>query len=400
MAAAVPPPAFVALQLGEVAGPLDLTDANDRKYYMSAIKGLDENEKFNLSPVGLRSFLNSVRRRVELHCWHDVVNVPVVAGVGNLNILDQYGIVTMIDCTAHANAYYLARMRTAQNAVMLYHFLFSSVTLEAKSKLDIDAQSFTINGNKDGLTFLRAIISRSQLDTIGTVESLRRSIGNLPIKLTEVAGNIIEFHQHVNQVTGTLDSYVQVYPELITNLFVAYSLIEDTEFNTYVMMMKFDYRRAPNAFNVAYLMDGIENLYKIRIETETWKPSISNQGGATSNDISALTTETSQSKNKKREIKYAWKKIPPKAGEAKSKSYENRMYHWCVNHKAWTMHKPEECQGVNYKHDSDDNVGSVTANTTTVLPQKDNQGIVETDPQLRVKEAMMTLTDFGNDYME
>jgi hypothetical protein len=214
------------------------------------------------------------------------------------------------------------------------------------------------------------------LDTIGTVESLRRSIGNLPIKLTEVAGNIIEFHQHINQVTGTLDSYVQVYPELITNLFVAYSLIEDTEFNTYVMMMKFDYCRAPNAFNVAYLMDGIENLYKIRIETDTWKPSISNQGGAISSDISALTTETNQSKNKKREIKYAWTKVPPKAGEAKSKSYENRMYHWCVNHKAWIMHKPEECQGENYKHYSDVNDVPVIANTTHFYHKRINKGLL------------------------
>jgi hypothetical protein len=150
--------------------------------------------------------------------------------------------------------------------------------------LNIDAQSFMINGNKDGLTFLRAIILRSQLDTIGTDESLRCSIGNLPIKLTEVSGNIFELHQHVNQVTGTLDSYVQVYPELINNLFVAYSLIEDTEFNTY-MMMKFAYHQAPNAFNVAFSMDGIENLHKIRIETDTWKSSISNQGGATNNVI-------------------------------------------------------------------------------------------------------------------
>jgi hypothetical protein len=55
-------------------------------------------------------FLNSVQRRVELHCWHDVMPVPLVGGIGNLNILEQYGIVTMVDCTAHATAYYLARL--------------------------------------------------------------------------------------------------------------------------------------------------------------------------------------------------------------------------------------------------------------------------------------------------
>jgi hypothetical protein len=58
------------------------------------------------------------------------------------------------------------------------------------------------------------------------------------------------------------------------------------------------------------------------------------------------------------------------------------MYHWCVTHKAWTMHTPEKCHVVNYKHDLDPNNGLVIANTTTVLTQKVKQGVVEYNPQV------------------
>jgi hypothetical protein len=88
----------------------------------------------------------------------------------------------------------LARDRTAQNAAMLYHFLFASLTQEARNKVNIDPTIFTIQGINDGLCFLRTIIAKAQLDTIGTVETLRNKLGELPVKLVELSGNIMDFH--------------------------------------------------------------------------------------------------------------------------------------------------------------------------------------------------------------
>jgi hypothetical protein len=39
----------------------------------------------------------------------------------------------------------------------------------------------------------------------------------------------------------------------------------------------------------------------------------------------------------------AWKKVPPKAGDEKSKEVGKYTYHWCKHHMAWCMHKPSEC---------------------------------------------------------
>jgi hypothetical protein len=40
----------------------------------------------------------------------------------------------------------------------------------------------------------------------------------------------------------------------------------------------------------------------------------------------------------------AWKKIPPKDGDEKSKKMGKHTFHWCEHHMAWCMHHPSECR--------------------------------------------------------
>lgn len=42
--------------------------------------------------------------------------------------------------------------------------------------------------------------------------------------------------------------------------------------------------------------------------------------------------------------KWAWKEVPPKEGEGKTKTVNGKEYHWCPNHEAWTLHTPKECK--------------------------------------------------------
>ncbi len=39
----------------------------------------------------------------------------------------------------------------------------------------------------------------------------------------------------------------------------------------------------------------------------------------------------------------AWKKVPPKSKDKKSKEVGKYIYHWCKHHMAWCIHKPSEC---------------------------------------------------------
>ena len=40
----------------------------------------------------------------------------------------------------------------------------------------------------------------------------------------------------------------------------------------------------------------------------------------------------------------AWKKVPPKDGEKKTKEVGKYTYHWCEHHMAWTIHTPSDCR--------------------------------------------------------
>ena len=52
-------------------------------------------------------------------------------------------------------------------------------------------------------------------------------------------------------------------------------------------------------------------------------------------------------KGKKNKKKPDWMLIPPKEGQAMTKMVNNKSYHWCTCHKAWTQHKPADCHGRN-----------------------------------------------------
>ena len=49
-----------------------------------------------------------------------------------------------------------------------------------------------------------------------------------------------------------------------------------------------------------------------------------------------------------REQRYKWKQVPPKDGESTTKRVlvdgVRKKYYWCVHHKAWTLHSPQECR--------------------------------------------------------
>jgi hypothetical protein len=270
-------------------------------------------------------------------------------------------------------------------------------TVEGLSKLNVDATPFTINGEQDGLCFLRAIISKAQVDTVGTVHSLRNALGKLVVKIVECAGDIEKFHMHVNTLTNALDSYGQVYPELIVNLFKSYELIEDAKFSTYVQYVHFGYSTDPTTYNARTLMNSIENNYRLRIKAGTWPKSVSDKEGV--NSIAALQAKiqamnvamgnnrNNDNKSKAYDEKYAWKKTAPKDGESKTKPYEDRTYHWCGKHKLWTIHMEAECTGVKTRQGNNSN------NTSTPAAQAMTTTIEENPPvtaAVKVAEAMQT----------
>ena len=50
------------------------------------------------------------------------------------------------------------------------------------------------------------------------------------------------------------------------------------------------------------------------------------------------------SNKKKQKEDEAWKKVPPKEGDPKTKKNGELTFNWCIHHMAWTVHKPSDCK--------------------------------------------------------
>jgi hypothetical protein len=68
-----------------------------------------------------------------------------------------------------------------------------AITPDARTKVTIDPTMYSIQGVKDGLCFLLTLILKAQIDTMGMVDRLRSSPGDLLTKKVELSGNIIDF---------------------------------------------------------------------------------------------------------------------------------------------------------------------------------------------------------------
>jgi hypothetical protein len=75
---------------------LDFANAEDSKLYHRAIKGCDDDMKYDLSPVELQTFLDSV------YGMDGILMVATAATPAVENLIEKYGIVTMAKCTASA----------------------------------------------------------------------------------------------------------------------------------------------------------------------------------------------------------------------------------------------------------------------------------------------------------
>jgi hypothetical protein len=80
------------------------------------------------------------------------------------------------------------------------------------------------------------------------------------------------------------------------------------------------------------------------------------QGTASSNPSQTSKTNKKKKKetNQKQQSGSEWKAVPPKANESKVKHNDDKTYHWCTNHQAWTIHKPEDCKGWIPRHQQGD----------------------------------------------
>jgi DNA-binding transcriptional regulator YiaG len=341
------PPAPFALVPGRaLIAPLDFSKSDDRKTFRNATTGLTS--KFNMKEENLRSFLERVLEHVQNYDWQDIVQVPDGLGVAR-NLLTHYGQVTKEHVRAHAQGYVGTETRNAQNSIMLHQFLANSLTDEAHLIMISMKEENTINNESVGALYLKVLIGRSSIDTRAKVLLLRESISHLYVKMAEVKGNVRDFNQYVSEQVAALAGRGHTVDELVTHLFIAYSEVPDENFTRYIDSLRNRYDDEAEDYTATQLMALAVNKYNLLVQREALRSTDEKV-----ERIVALETQIQSGKGKgkgrsnKRGKKgdhdtYAWKAVPPKAGEKTTKVVSGKTYNWCTAHKAWTIHTMAKC---------------------------------------------------------
>jgi hypothetical protein len=350
--------------------PLNFAERNDIAIFNKGCEPL-EGDKYDGTKLNL--FLARLQVKAEKYNWNS--QGLLTFGPRNLNLLTQYGEITMEQVKQAAEAYQPLVDRRAQNSAMLFSCVMDSITTEVFAKVNTNptryritvpavaaeqgrpAQpEYTVN---DGVCFLKAIIDDTYANTATNTALARRNLANLRDYIKTIPDqNITTFHQYVKENLQELEAANETTTDLLVNLFAAYREVKDLRFTGYVQPIQdrhYDGREPQNA-NGLTLMTTVENYYKGMVKDGIWMKRVDEQ-----ETIIALKAQLAMGRNRdrrntrqnkdnkdKNKTKEAWKTIPPKEGESGKKVVEIKgkkfTYYWCSHHRKYTMHKPQECR--------------------------------------------------------
>ena len=342
------PAAFVFALTPALANPdpVDYNSNEGMKLYKSATEKL--NHTFDGETGSLRLFLQALQQRADAFGCASILTVPDDQKIGR-NLITEYGRVSMANVVAHAAAHVHTHTRDAQNSAQLFTCIHDSLSLEALLKVSTDSATYRLVSPIDhtfvvasGAAFLKLLITRCTVDTRSTVATIRRTLSALDQYMLSVNCDIEKFNLHVRVQRDALMSRGETSSDLLTNLFTAYEAVEDKVFHDYMVGQQDQYHDGRVDFCVDSLMDLALNKFKMLVESKRWNlPSV--QDAKLEAQIVALTAKLEYFKANKSLKEWAWKLVPPKEDDPKTKTVDTKEYHWCSNHASWTVHTAKEC---------------------------------------------------------
>ena len=338
--------------------PLDFTQVQAIKLFYRATQALEN--QYDLSTDGLKLFLESLRQRsIESNWWMTLtINRNNVA----YNLIDHYGVLSYQDVRDRAMMYHGQHTRDAQNSMQIFTCLSNTLTQEAKARVYVESDKYTIGDSADGLLFLKVIVQLSHIDTNATITMIRTRLSSLDVKMSELQDDIIQFNEFVKTQVSGLNARGQQTEDLLVNLFKGYKAVADSKFVQYIEMKEDAYNEG-HLLDPQVLMELAQAKYKTMLEQGDWKtPTEADKR------IVALTAQleklqkekkpgvkkgkkdenkkTDKSGKKDKSDKPKWWLVEPKPNEPKVITKGKKEYHWCPNHEEkgkWVRHKPSEC---------------------------------------------------------
>ena len=323
--------------------PIDYGSAAGAKLYKQATEKLKT--EYDLKGDTFHLFLAQLEDRATAMGWPLICEIPDEDGVRR-NMFTEFGRLTEKAVEDHAAIYMGIDDKRKQLAVQMSTCILNSLTDDALIEIRSVRAQFTVNEIHHGPLLLWAIIQRATINVKASAAMLRQKLWNAPEALRAKKYNIREFNAYIGDTLFQLRARGEEAPDTLLHLFRAYKSAPNADFVQYVKHKESSYEEAEIDMTPQKIMDLAITKFNTLKEQGIW-----DQGSATNDEIIALKAELALLKqNNKRKAdteknqdkRSSWKEKKVTGKEVLVKN--NKTYHWCPYHRAYTIHKPDECK--------------------------------------------------------
>ena len=346
---------------------LDYSEPAGAKLFKTATDKLATS--FDCTPENLPLFLAQLRDRANVYDWNTILLIPKGGVVEDTkDLIESYGELSYSDVKDHAETYVHTETRMAQDSLMLYLCVMSSLTEQAQKKVRNRGASFPfmLADKSVGSLLLKVVVMVSHIDTRATVTAVRTKLSNLDKAMRDKDSDVEKFNEYVVELSDQLQARGEATQDLLVNLLKGYKACKDAEFVEYIKKKEDLYEEGGDVTH-EQLMDWALNKYRTRKENGQWCQKTNEEETiialqAQVKTLMAHKNKKSGDKDKKDKKKAdkkgdkkkkkeppAWTKVAPKDGEPKSKTVDDKTFYWCETHEAWVRHLPKDCQGINFR---------------------------------------------------
>ena len=343
---------------------IDYSTESGRKLYKGATDSLKS--LHDLSAENLRDFITLLEQRAKMYDWINILEIPDEEHEKFINMLKQYGSISLKDVREHAKTYVNNESRAAQDSQQMADCILNSLTVEARNSVTLCEDEYTIGEVVSGTCLLKVVVRESHIDTNATTRIIREELTKLDSYMVSIDSDILKFNEHVKDLLKKLKARGAITHDLLANLFKAYKATSDKVFVKYIDQKKNDYdegmyvtpiklmllaankyktMKQDNEWNAPSIEQ--EQIIALRAQINKLKSSKANKGKPDAKETND-DPQKSKSKWKRRDTRPSWMFVAPKPGEPEKKTVNGQVWHWCKKHQAYGKHLPSECRGKGY----------------------------------------------------
>lgn len=392
-AAANVAPAPAPVVFADTPSTLSVQDIIDYKtkqgsaIFENGCKALDDKaltDGFNMSMSQSVVFVEALQRKCSVTGWNQ--GAKGITSFTNregktIDLIKQYGQIDEATLKEQCERFCKpggadAQTRAKQNNTMMAICLMKTLTATAQAKLLACRSEFTFDDVEYAPLMYKIIMRLTTMDSVATTQSLRENLHNLATFATTVQGDIDKIHEEFDKNYSQIIARGATVDDPIQILFDAYNAVPCYNFKKYIESQENDYldgklagithdalrrmakskfdwlvnkkkwgARSPDDDKIVAMAAEIHKL-KGQLKLD---PKLSQIAGGGNDDKDggkkrAKKNKKDTSNKRKQKEDEAWKKVPPKDGDPKSKTVGKLTYNWCLHHMAWTVHKPSECK--------------------------------------------------------